>query len=198
MHDVVVLLRGLVANVDTELGHCPDSERVDGGPLRARAPRFEAITSHRPEEALGHLAPRRVVGAEEQYPRLAHVTRPATMSRAVAPRPPSPAIAHPACRGDGRRRPPGSRSAREERGSPCSRERCATRSSRSPARRRRGKGRSAPHAPLPSAGPPAPRTPNARPLPNRRGGCDTLPRLPRPRFGPPALRPRWGTGLPFR
>ena len=65
----------MAAEVDADLGHRADGERVDAGLLGACALDLEGVTGQRPEEALGHLAPGRVVRAEVQHPRAFHWDR---------------------------------------------------------------------------------------------------------------------------
>src|SRR5262249_31080308 len=75
-------LGSVAGQVDPDLGHRADRQGVDARLLGARALDLEALPGHRPEETLGHLAPRRVVRAEEKHPlpghRLASIPFPTT------------------------------------------------------------------------------------------------------------------------
>jgi hypothetical protein len=55
------------AEVDPDLPHRADRQWVNTRGLGPRARRFEVITGEVAEQALGHLAPRRIVRAQEQY-----------------------------------------------------------------------------------------------------------------------------------
>ena len=70
--EVAAVLRLGIADVDADLGHHLDGQRVDlggrGGPAAADG---EAVAVVLPQEALGHLAPAGVAGAKHQHHRLA-------------------------------------------------------------------------------------------------------------------------------
>ena len=64
--DIVDRLALLFGDVDAELAHDRDGQRMDPRRLRTCALDLEAVTGERAQEALGHLRAGRVVGAEEQ------------------------------------------------------------------------------------------------------------------------------------
>ena len=57
-------LRPVARNIDICFGHGFNRSRIDRGRVRSRAKGFEAVTSQRAKQTLGHLAAARVAGAE--------------------------------------------------------------------------------------------------------------------------------------
>src|SRR5207253_237740 len=57
----------LAGDVDAKLGHRAGSQGPDEGGFAPRAERFVAIPREVAQQPLGHLRPRRVMGAEEEH-----------------------------------------------------------------------------------------------------------------------------------
>jgi len=72
IHEPLDGLRVLPADIDADLGHRLCRERTHLSRLRARALDIEAVAGQRAQKSLGHLAPGRVVRADEEDSRLAH------------------------------------------------------------------------------------------------------------------------------
>jgi hypothetical protein len=73
MYSLSEVLGRLAGDVDADLLHGLDGAGMNlVGWIQARAVGLEAVPGVVPEEALGHLAPRGVLGAQEQHLLLAH------------------------------------------------------------------------------------------------------------------------------
>ena len=64
--DLIDGLALLLGDVDAELAHDRDGERMHAGRFRTCALDLEAVSGERTQESLGHLRAGRVVGAEEE------------------------------------------------------------------------------------------------------------------------------------
>src|SRR5262249_51705533 len=73
-------LRAVGADVDPNLVHRPDREGMDACRFGPGARHLDAIACQVVEEALRHLTPRRVVGAQEPHSRAGHRTSGASRS----------------------------------------------------------------------------------------------------------------------